>query len=109
MLISTIIIIIYHLSIVFYRLYFNWFVFRFFYSPCYIDNSADLAIAAKRILWGKIMNAGQTCIAPDYLLCTKEVESKFIEEGKKVLKEWFGDNPRDSPDLCRIINQRNFQ
>lgn len=56
-----------------------------------------------------MINAGQTCIAPDYILCTKEVEGKFLAEAKIVLNEWYGQNTRDSPDLCRIINQANFQ
>ncbi|XP_055537735.1 aldehyde dehydrogenase, dimeric NADP-preferring isoform X3 [Wyeomyia smithii] len=78
-------------------------------SPCYIDSTADISIATKRILWGKFINAGQTCIAPDYLLCSKEVQRQFLEEAKKILTEWYGSNPKDSPDLCRIINQQHFQ
>ncbi|XP_055607099.1 aldehyde dehydrogenase family 3 member B1-like isoform X1 [Uranotaenia lowii] len=78
-------------------------------SPCYIDASADISIATKRILWGKFINAGQTCIAPDYVLCSKQVQRQFIEEAKNVLKEWYGENPQQSPDLCRIINQQHFQ
>lgn len=69
----------------------------------------DIARATKRIIWGKLINGGQACIAPDYLLCTKEVQTLFIEEAKKVLKEWYGDNPIDSPDLSRIISQAHFQ
>lgn len=78
-------------------------------SPCYIDSSADISIATKRILWGKFINAGQTCIAPDYLLCSKQVQKQFLEEARNILKEWYGANPKDSPDLCRIINQSHFQ
>lgn len=78
-------------------------------SPCYIDNTADIEIAARRVLWGKVINSGQTCIAPDYILCTKETQTKFVSEAKKVLTEWYGENKQDSPDLCRIINQRNYQ
>ncbi|XP_055621207.1 aldehyde dehydrogenase, dimeric NADP-preferring-like isoform X1 [Toxorhynchites rutilus septentrionalis] len=78
-------------------------------SPCYIDSTADIPIATKRILWGKFINAGQTCIAPDYLLCSKDVQKQFLEEAGKILKEWYGSNPKDSPDLCRIINQQHFQ
>lgn len=58
-------------------------------SPVYIDNSANLETTVKRILWGKVLNAGQTCIAPDYILCTREIQTKFVEEAKKVLDEWF--------------------
>lgn len=78
-------------------------------SPCYLDKTADITIATKRILWGKLMNAGQTCIAPDYVLCTREVQDKFVAEAKKILPEWYGQNVKDSPDLCRIVNQRNYQ
>ncbi|XP_030238983.1 aldehyde dehydrogenase family 3 member B1 isoform X2 [Drosophila navojoa] len=78
-------------------------------SPCYIDKSVELRTAVKRILWGKLINCGQTCIAPDYILCSKEIEQKFIVEVKEVLKEWYGDNIQSSPDLSRIINQTNFQ
>ncbi|TGZ50764.1 Uncharacterized protein DBV15_01763 [Temnothorax longispinosus] len=78
-------------------------------SPVYIDNTVDMAMAAKRILWGKCVNVGQTCIAPDYMLCTPEVQSKFIEEAKKILQEWYGDNPRENPDLARIITDKHYQ
>lgn len=77
-------------------------------SPVYVDNTADIEMATRRILWGKFANLGQTCIAPDYLMCTKDVEKKIIEYSKKLLKEWFGENPIESPDLGRIINERNF-
>ncbi|XP_012150581.1 aldehyde dehydrogenase type III isoform X1 [Megachile rotundata] len=78
-------------------------------SPVYLDNTVDLSIAVKRILWGKFVNVGQTCIAPDYVLCTPEVEGKFVQEAEKVLKEWYGDNPKESPDLARIINDNHYQ
>ncbi|XP_050674503.1 aldehyde dehydrogenase, dimeric NADP-preferring isoform X2 [Leptidea sinapis] len=77
-------------------------------SPVYIDNTVDIEVTTKRILWGKFVNVGQTCIAPDYILCTKEVQNKFIEHAKKILKEWYGDDPQKSPDLCRIITSRHF-
>ncbi|CAO1387428.1 unnamed protein product [Diamesa tonsa] len=78
-------------------------------SPLYLDSTVDIGIATRRILWGKFINAGQTCIAPDYILCTKEMQAKFIEEAKIILLEWYGENTQASPDLCRIINQANFQ
>ncbi|XP_018309900.1 aldehyde dehydrogenase, dimeric NADP-preferring isoform X2 [Mycetomoellerius zeteki] len=78
-------------------------------SPVYIDNTVDISMAAKRILWGKCINVGQTCIAPDYMLCTLEVQKKFIEEAKKILHEWYSDNPRESPDLARIISDKHYQ
>ncbi|KAL7298333.1 hypothetical protein TKK_0008677 [Trichogramma kaykai] len=78
-------------------------------SPTYIDNTADIPITAKRLVWGKFINAGQTCIAPDYVLCTKEVQDKIIEECKRVIKEYYGEDPKESPDLCRIITTKHFQ
>jgi len=80
-----------------------------FDSPCYIDKTVELTTAVKRTLWGKLINCGQTCIAPDYVLCTREIRDKFIAEAKEILKEWYGDNIKQSPDLSRIINKRNFE
>ncbi|KAJ8953556.1 hypothetical protein NQ318_002976 [Aromia moschata] len=77
-------------------------------SPVYLDSTADVEVAAKRILWGKFINAGQTCVAPDYLLCSKEVQSKFIPVAKKIIKQFFGDEPKASADFGRIINDANF-
>jgi len=78
-------------------------------SPVYLDKSADIEVATRRILWGKCLNAGQTCVAPDYLLCKREVGEKFIENARKTLKKWYGDDAQKSPDLCRIINDNNYQ
>lgn len=78
-------------------------------SPCYIDNTIDIEMATKRILWGKLINLGQTCIAPDYILCTKAVQNSIIEATKKILNDFYGENMAESPDLCRVINQSNFQ
>ncbi|XP_076222458.1 aldehyde dehydrogenase type III isoform X2 [Nomia melanderi] len=77
-------------------------------SPVYIDNTVDIHITTKRVLWGKFINVGQTCIAPDYVLCSPEVQNKFINEAQKILKEWYGDNPKESPDLARIINENHY-
>ncbi|MCL4134849.1 UNVERIFIED_CONTAM: hypothetical protein GTU68_022009 [Idotea baltica] len=77
-------------------------------SPVYIDETVNMDIAVKRIIWGKCINMGQTCVAPDYILCTKAVQEKFIEKAKEAIKEWYGEDPKQSPDLCRIINDRNF-
>ncbi|KAK9885523.1 hypothetical protein WA026_011015 [Henosepilachna vigintioctopunctata] len=77
-------------------------------SPCYIDSTVDIEIAAARVLWGKSINAGQTCIAPDYILCSQEIEMKFIEAFKKVQKQQYGDDLKSSPDYCRIINSNHF-
>lgn len=78
-------------------------------SPLYIDGTVDIKVAAKRIMWGKLMNLGQTCIAPDYILCTKSIQDKLIAAIPDALREFYGDNLQESPDLCRIINPTNFQ
>ncbi len=77
-------------------------------SPVFIDDNCNIDTAVKRIVWGKMINLGQTCIAPDYLLCSKSVEAKFVAKTKEVLKEWFGQNVENSPDLCRIVTDRHF-
>jgi acyl-CoA reductase-like NAD-dependent aldehyde dehydrogenase len=78
-------------------------------SPVYIDNTVDIGKATRRIMWGKYVNAGQTCIAPDYVLCTKDVQKKFVDEARIVMKEWYGDDVKASPDFSRIVNQASFQ
>ncbi|KAG4074044.1 hypothetical protein HA402_014249 [Bradysia odoriphaga] len=77
-------------------------------SPCYIDESADFFIASKRILWGKFMNLGQTCIAPDYILCSKKAEKAFLDVAHKVMEEWYGEKLQENPDMPRIVNSRHF-
>lgn len=81
----------------------------FLFSPVYIDSTVDFTVAIKRILWGKFVNVGQTCIAPDYVLCSKDVQEKFIDESKKIINEFYGENSKESPDLCRIINNNHYQ
>jgi acyl-CoA reductase-like NAD-dependent aldehyde dehydrogenase len=78
-------------------------------SPVYLDKSADIKVATKRLLWGKCINAGQTCVAPDYLICTRDVRDRFVDCAKETIREFFGSDPKQSPDLCRIINDRQFQ
>lgn len=78
-------------------------------SPVYIDQTVDIPLATKRIMWGKLMNLGQTCIAPDYILCTKSVQEQIIAAAQDVLKQFYGDDVQQSPDLCRIVNANNFQ
>lgn len=78
-------------------------------SPSYVDDTVDIGRAVRRILWGKNSNAGQTCISPDYILCTKEVEKKFVEEFKVVIKEWYGDDVQKSPDYARIATDGHFK
>lgn len=78
-------------------------------SPVYIDKSADIDIVARRIMWGKCFNAGQSCIAPDYLLCSKYLQERFIKAAEKALKEWYGEKIKQSPDFGRIINDNHFK
>lgn len=64
-------------------------------SPAYIDSSANVKLATKRILWGKTINAGQTCIAPDYVLCNREVQDEFVRYAEDILEEFFsGKRPK---------------
>lgn len=79
------------------------------FSPVYIDSTADLAVTVKRVLWGKFINVGQTCIAPDYILCTPEVQNAFVKEARKIMKEWYGENPQESQDLSRIVSDKHYQ
>ena len=78
-------------------------------SPCIIHHSAKIELAAKRIVWGKFLNAGQTCIAPDYILIDKKVKTKFIDAVKKELIQAYGENVQNSGDFARIINDKHFE
>lgn len=77
-------------------------------SPCIVDVDCDLEITAKRIIWGKFYNAGQTCVAPDYLLVPKSIKAVLIEKLLKYVREFYGENPQQSPDYARIVNHRQF-
>jgi aldehyde dehydrogenase (NAD+) len=71
-------------------------------SPCIVDKDADLKVAASRIVWGKYINAGQTCIAPDYLFVHKDVKVELLNLMKQKIRDYFGENPKNSPDYVRI-------
>lgn len=77
-------------------------------SPCIVDDSANIKLAAKRIVWGKFINGGQTCIAPDYLLIHKSNKNKFVKAFNDEIIKAYGENPENSDDFPRIVNQRNF-
>ncbi|MBT3175028.1 MAG: aldehyde dehydrogenase [Lentimicrobiaceae bacterium] len=76
-------------------------------SPCIVDSKINLKLAAKRIIWGKLINAGQTCIAPDYILVNKEVKDKLISELKLAIINFYGNDVSLSKDYPRIINESN--
>ncbi|CAL8365377.1 unnamed protein product [Lota lota] len=78
-------------------------------SPCYIDKDCDIPLACRRVTWGKFTNCGQTCIAPDYVLCEPSIQDRVIDEMKKCLKEFYTDDPKSFPDYGRIINERHFR
>ncbi|MGE4454859.1 MAG: aldehyde dehydrogenase [Sphaerochaeta sp.] len=77
-------------------------------SPAIVEEDSDLALCARRIIWGKCLNAGQTCIAPDYVLVERSVASTLIEEMKKAITTMFGSDPLHASDLPHIINERHF-
>lgn len=77
-------------------------------SPCIVDETADIIISARRIVWGKFVNAGQTCVAPDYLLVHKDIKNDLINAIQNQIKEFYGENIINNKDYCRIINERHF-
>ena len=77
-------------------------------SPCIVHNDAKIKLAAKRIAWGKFTNAGQTCIAPDYLYLHRSIKDRFLEQFKKAIEELYGKQPLDNPNFTRIVNKSHF-
>ncbi|HCC52956.1 MAG TPA: aldehyde dehydrogenase [Porphyromonadaceae bacterium] len=78
-------------------------------SPCIVDKSADIERSAGSICWGKFINSGQTCTAPDYIWVHKDVKDRLIEALKKQIKIFYGDDIKNNPDFGRIINRRHFE
>jgi acyl-CoA reductase-like NAD-dependent aldehyde dehydrogenase len=78
-------------------------------SPCIVDCNINLTEAAKRITWGKFLNAGQTCIAPDYLLVDAKIRTDLLNEIEKCVRDFYGSTPASSPDYGRIINSAQFE
>ena len=76
-------------------------------SPCIVDQDTDIKTTAKRITWGKFLNAGQTCIAPDYLLVDRRIKSALIDGIRANLQEFYGDNPAHSQDYARIVSHKH--
>ena len=77
-------------------------------SPCIVDKDANIGMAARRIAWGKSLNAGQTCIAPDYLLVHEDVKEALVDTLKKEFTRLHGPNPKESKHFVRIVNERAF-
>ncbi len=77
-------------------------------SPCIVEDDVELDQTARRIVWGKYYNAGQTCIAPDYLLVNRKIEDRLLSRIRETITEFYGDDPHRSPDYGRIINDRHF-
>jgi aldehyde dehydrogenase (NAD+) len=77
-------------------------------SPAIVDRTANLPVAARRIAQGKFFNSGQTCVAPDYVLVQEDVRDALIDELKKALREFYGDDPQQSEEYARIINTKQF-
>jgi aldehyde dehydrogenase (NAD+) len=79
-------------------------------SPTIIDETADVKLAARTVVWGKFANCGQTCIAPDYVYIHPSVKDAFVEEARATIKEWYGETAAeqmDSPHLARVVNDRH--
>jgi aldehyde dehydrogenase (NAD+) len=78
-------------------------------SPVIVTADADLETAARRIAWGKFLNAGQTCVAPDYLLVERAVEDRLVDRLRTTVADFYGQDPARSADLTRIVNDQHFQ
>lgn len=78
-------------------------------SPCIVDATADIKISAKRIVFGKFLNCGQTCVAPDYILCEEAVKEELISEIINQIKKQYGEEPLENPDYGKIVNIKHFE
>lgn len=78
-------------------------------SPTIVDADIDMDVAVKRIVWGKFTNAGQTCVAPDYILVNKKIKKQFVQKVSETIKKFFGEDARKSNDFGRIITERHFE
>jgi len=78
-------------------------------SPCIVDADVDVDVAARRIAWGKFLNAGQTCVAPDYLLVHEDREDELVAALERTVREFYGDDPRASADYARIVSPHHHE
>ena len=77
-------------------------------SPCIVDQTANIRLAARRIVFGKYLNCGQTCVAPDYIYCHRSVKNELVAEIKKQIRKQYGSEPLRNPDYGKIINEKHF-
>ncbi|NXE30394.1 AL3B1 dehydrogenase, partial [Ardeotis kori] len=77
-------------------------------NPCYVSDTCDVQNVARRVAWGRFFNAGQTCIAPDYVFCSVEMQEKLLPALREAITEFFGSNPRESPDFGHIVGDKQF-
>ena len=77
-------------------------------SPCIVDDTAKIDLAAKRIVFGKYLNCGQTCVAPDYILCDKTIKDRLVNAIIREIKAQYGEAPLDNPDYGKLINEKHF-
>lgn len=77
-------------------------------SPCIVDKNSDYKLAAKRIIFGKLLNCGQTCVAPDYVFVHKDIKNEFIDYMKKYITKFLGENPLENEEYPKMINERQF-
>lgn len=78
-------------------------------NPCYVDDDCDPQTVANRVAFFRYFNAGQTCVAPDYILCSPEMQERLVPALQDAITRFYGEDPRSSPDLGRIINEKHFQ
>ncbi|KAF1586566.1 UNVERIFIED_CONTAM: Aldehyde dehydrogenase family 3 member B2, partial [Eudyptes robustus] len=78
-------------------------------NPCYVSDTCDVQNVARRVAWGRFFNAGQTCIAPDYVLCSVEMQEKLMPALREAITEFYGPNPQESPDFGRIVGDKHFR
>lgn len=77
-------------------------------SPCIVDSTAKVKLAAKRIVYGKFLNCGQTCVVPDYIVCHESIKDQFIEEVKKQITKQYSENALENPEYGKIVNEKHF-
>ncbi|KFV85247.1 Aldehyde dehydrogenase family 3 member B1, partial [Struthio camelus australis] len=78
-------------------------------NPCYVSDTCEVHNVARRVAWGRFFNAGQTCVAPDYVLCSVEMQDKLMPALREAITEFYGPNPQESPDFARIVGDKQFQ